>query len=681
MTPKTGATSTATTTASKGTAKATPTRKPAATPTRRTAKPAPKPAAKPAANRAPKSGAAAPKAAPKEPAVKQPASKTVTATPAPKPAGKSAAPRVKATNAKATDAKATATKPVEKTAGKTAATVTVAHASDTASSAKKPPVHSVTEKESAIKARRRPSHGSVALVASGPGDPELLTLRAARLIAAADVIVVDADAVSVAQAHASKDAVVTVAVDSAGLPLDQAARSALVIEAAREGKATVRLIAGDPVIDGTLLHEAAALRKARIDFEVAPGVSEVTGVPAYAGFGLTGGRTRQVRIVDANDTDIAWGDLALPRITAVFIDGADRAADIATRLMGAGADASTPIAVTRRGTTVDQRTIVSTLGEIGLAAKAAKQAGRGLVVVGEIVSQREKLDWFEVKALFGWRVLIPRTQDHAGSIVGLLRSHGAVPIEVPTISVEPPRTPQQIDRAVHGLVSGRYEWIGFTSVNAVRAIREKLQEYGLDARSFAGLKVAAVGEPTVSALIEFGVRPDITPSGEQTTSALLDEWPAYDSLTDPINRVFLPRADIATDTLVAGLNELGWEVEDVTAYRTVRAAPPPAETREAIKTGGFDAVLFTSSSTVRNLVGIAGKPHHTTVVACIGPQTAKAAEEHGLRVDVLADTSTAIGLVEALSAHGEALRLAAMETGEGTWRPSRRRATARRKAT
>jgi uroporphyrinogen III methyltransferase/synthase len=278
-------------------------------------------------------------------------------------------------------------------------------------------------------------------------------------------------------------------------------------------------------------------------------------------------------------------------------------------------------------------------------------------------------------------VLIPRTQDHAGSIVGLLRSHGAVPIEVPTISVEPPRTPQQIDRAVHGLVSGRYEWIGFTSVNAVKAIREKLQEYGLDARSFAGLKVAAVGEPTAAALIEFGVRPDIMPTGEQTTSALLDEWPAYDSLTDPINRVFLPRADIATDTLVAGLGELGWEVEDVTAYRTVRAAPPPAETREAIKTGGFDAVLFTSSSTVRNLVGIAGKPHHTTVVACIGPQTAKAAEEHGLRVDVLADTSTAIGLVEALSAHGESLRLAAMEAGEGTWRPSRRRAAARRKAT
>jgi uroporphyrinogen III methyltransferase/synthase len=536
-------------------------------------------------------------------------------------------------------------------------------------------------KETPSRARRKVPHGRVSLVAAGPGDPDLLTIRAASLLAGAEVIVVDADAVHVARAHAGADTVITVAVDANGMPLAQAERSALVIEAAREGRCTVRLIAGDPVIEGTLLHEAGALRKAKIDFEVAPGVSEITGVPAYAGFGLTGGRTRQVRIVDANDIDLAWETLTSPRCTVVFLDGADRAVEIAARLVAAGADERTPIAITRRGTTVDQRTVVSTLGDIGPAAKAAKQAGPGLVVVGDVVSQRDKLDWFEVKALFGWRVLIPRTQDHAGSIVGLLRSHGAVPIEVPTISVEPPRTPQQIDRAVHGLVSGRYEWIGFTSVNAVRAIREKLQEYGLDARSFAGLKVAAVGEPTAAALIEFGVRPDIMPKDEQTTSALLEEWPAYDSLTDPINRVFLPRADIATDTLVAGLGELGWEVEDVTAYRTVRAAPPPAETREAIKTGGFDAVLFTSSSTVRNLVGIAGKPHHSTVVACIGPQTAKAAEEHGLRVDVLADTTTAAGLVEALAAHGEVLRLAAVESGEGTWRPSRRRTAARRKAT
>ncbi len=531
------------------------------------------------------------------------------------------------------------------------------------------------------KPRKKVNLGSVALVAAGPGDPELLTLRSAALLRDAEVVIVDADAIEIANAHVNPGAEITIALDSEGVALDQAERAKLIINAAREGKRTVRLIAGDPVVDGTLLNEAAALRKAKVPFEVAPGVSEVTGIPAYAGFGLTGGRTRQIRVVDANDADLDWADLVNPRITLVVLNGADKVAEIAAMLLQAGADPQTHIAVTRRGTTVDQRTIAGTLAEIGNISKLMKLSGVGMVVVGDVVAQREKMDWFEVKSLFGWRVLIPRTQDTTGSIMSMLRGHGAVPMEVPTISVEPPRTPQQIDRAIHGLVSGRYEWIGFTSVNAVRAIREKLDEYGLDARSFAGLKVAAVGDSTVASLIEFGVRPDLVPVGDQSTSALLEDWPIYDSLTDPINRVFLPRADIATDTLAAGLAELGWEVEDITAYRTVRAAPPPAEVREAIKTGGFDAVLFTSSSTVRNLVGIAGKPHHTTIVACIGPQTAKTAQEHGLRVDVLAGTSTLYGLVEAVAAHGEILREAALEAGEGSWRPSRRRTAARRKVT
>jgi len=170
------------------------------------------------------------------------------------------------------------------------------------------------------------------------------------------------------------------------------------------------------------------------------------------------------------------------------------------------------------------------------------------------------------------------------------------------------------------------------------------------------------------------------PSGEQSAQGLLAEWPPFDEVLDPINRVFLPRADIATDTLVAGLEEMGWEVDDVTAYRTVRAAPPPAPVREAIKTGRFDAVVFTSSSTVRNLVGIAGKPHTSTVVACIGPATAKTAEEHGLRVDVLAPEASAESLVDALAEYGLGLALAATEAGETVVRPSARKASTRRKA-
>ena len=517
----------------------------------------------------------------------------------------------------------------------------------------------------------------VAFVAAGPGDPDLLTVRAVRLLRDADLIVCDPGIVDIAEALGVE---VEPAVDANGLPLDAAARSRRVIEAAKAGQRAVRLMAGDPVLDGTLAVEASALNKAKCPFEVAPGVSVVTGVPAYAGFTLTSTRSSRVHIV-SGDGSTDWSACADASTTVMVLGAADRAPEIARELVSAGRDPQTPIVVTRGGTTVEQRSVVSTLESIAADAKAARQAGPGVIVVGEVVSQRTRLSWFENKPLFGWRVLIPRTQEQPRVLGERLQGFGAIPVEVPTISVEPPRTPHQMERAVHGLVSGRFEWIGFTSVNAVRAVREKLEEYGLDARSFAGLKVAAVGEGTADALLAFGVRPDLVPQGEQSSHALLEEWPPYDELLDPINRVFLPRADIATETLAAGLTDLGWEVEDVTAYRTVRAAPPPAATREAIKSGGFDAVLFTSSSTVRNLVGIAGKPHATTVVACIGPQTAKTAEEHGLRVDVLAEESTPEALAAALAAHGDALRVAAEESGEGVWRPSRRRAAARRKAT
>jgi len=143
---------------------------------------------------------------------------------------------------------------------------------------------------------------------------------------------------------------------------------------------------------------------------------------------------------------------------------------------------------------------------------------------------------------------VPRTKEQAGSLSAGLRGYGSVPEEVPTISVEAPRNPQQMDKAIRGLVEGRYEWIAFTSVNAVKAVREKFDEYGLDARAFSGLKIAAVGDKTAGSLADWGLRADLVPSGEQSARGLLEDWPAYDEVLDPINRVFLPRADIATET-------------------------------------------------------------------------------------------------------------------------------------
>ena len=589
-----------------------------------------------------------------QPAKKQPAKKAAPKTESVKTTETKKQPAKKAA-AKAEPKAATAKTPAKKSAAGFAA---VEEASDVPSVRREP----------------TPQVPSVAFVAAGPGDPELIAHKGAKLLADAQMVLADKYALPIAEAFAAADVIETTDPDAPGTSAD---RIKPAIDAAKAGKAVVRLMAGDPVLAANLLGEVSAVRRAKVDVEVVPAVSDVTGIPAYAGYGLLGGKAREVRILDAQDSGIKWEELTAPRITSVFPSGASRLAHIAKALLDAGKPAGTAVAVTRDGTTVDQHTIVTTLGE---AAETAQTRKSGFVVVGEVVEQRDRLDWFERKALVGWRVLIPRTQDNTATLVSLLRRLGAVPSEVATISVEPPRTPQQVERAVHGLVSGRYEWVGFTSANAVRAVREKLQEYGLDARSFAGLKVAACGAGTVDALIEFGVRPDLVPTDDQSTSGLAEVWPPYDSLLDPINKVFLPRADIATDTLAAGLTELGWEVEDITAFRTVRAAPPPAPVREAIKTGGFDAVMFTSSSTVRNLVGIAGKPHQSTIVACIGPNTAKTAEEHGLRVDVLAQDSTPEGLVAALAQHGLELREQAEEAGTGEWRPSKRKAAGRRKS-
>ncbi|MET7461928.1 bifunctional uroporphyrinogen-III C-methyltransferase/uroporphyrinogen-III synthase [Nonomuraea sp. NPDC005501] len=508
-----------------------------------------------------------------------------------------------------------------------------------------------------------PASGFVAFVGAGPGDPNLLTLRGAELLGKADLVVLDEDQFGPLLRHCREGVEVA---------------SGDLVTHAKAGRFVVRLCEGDPMLFSSVAEEVAACSAAEVDFEIVPGVPPATAVLTYAGI-PPAASVPEFRIVDAAE-DQDWSSHASCPGTLVIYNGIGEAVPIAKALIAGGKPDSTPVAVSSAGTTTEQYTVVSTLGRLQPDLKHAGFTEPALIVVGEAVGLRDKLSWFETKPLFGWRVLVPRTKEQSRSLSEQLVSYGAVPEEVPTISVEPPRTPQQMDRAIKGLVTGRYEWVAFTSANAVKAVREKFEEYGLDARAFAGLKVAAVGDATARSLVEFGVKPDLLPSGEQSSEGLVAEWPPYDSMLDPINRVLLPRADISTDTLVAGLTELGWECDDVTAYRTVRAAPPPAPIREAIKGGGFDAVLFTSSSTVRNLVGIAGKPHNVTVIAVIGPQTASTAEEFGLRVDVMADKPSASALAAALAEYGAKQRQAALGAGEAPRRPSQNRRGARRRA-
>ena len=566
---------------------------------------------------------------------------------------------------------------------------------------------------------KKSNPGRILFVGSGPGDPDLLTVRARTVIAHATTAYIDpdvpaavisligsayraeptpdnrrstkkpagaddapADGVAkdgVAKDGAAKDGAAKddaankdaaangpeATADEPDSPVhpalgDPAEVAKTLVAAAKAGDDVVRVVSGDPLTTDSVLGEVNAVARTSVAFEVLPGLPAASVVPSYAGMPLGSTHTE----ADVRG-EVDWAALAAAPGPLVLHATSGHLAETASALTEHGMAAQTPVAITVNGTTCQQRTIEATLASLNEQGNAL--TGPLILTIGNVVSARGKLSWWESRALYGWTVLVPRTKDQAADMSERLVSHGAVPKEVPTIAVEPPRSPAQMERAVKGLVDGRYQWVVFTSTNAVRAVWEKFAEFGLDARSFSGVKIACVGEATAERVRSFGINPELIPSGEQSSLGLLDEFPPYDDVFDPVNRILLPRADIATETLSEGLRERGWEIDDVTAYRTVRAAPPPAATREMIKTGGFDAVCFTSSSTVRNLVGIAGKPHARTIVACIGPKTAETATEFGLRVDVQPETASIPDLVDALAEHAARLR------AEGALPPPRKK--------
>lgn len=426
-------------------------------------------------------------------------------------------------------------------------------------------------------------------------------------------------------------------------------------EAVERGEAgdgdVIRLVSGNPLTRDSVMEEISAVAAEGMEFQVVPGMSLPSTVPSFAGIALGSTYTE----ADLNNGDVDWDQLAAAPQPLVLQANQEHLAEMVEQLTQRGFQASTPVTVTTRGTTRLQRTFDATLGTVGKLD--AELEGPLVVTLGTAADDRSKYSWWENRPLYGWRVLVPRAKSQAGVMNARLSQHGAIPQSVPTISLEPPRNPAQMDRAIKGIVEGRYQWILFTSVNAVDAVWSKFEELGLDARSFAGVHLGAVGQKTADALIARGMQPELVPHRtKQNAAGLAEAFPEYVEDIDPVSRVLLPRADLGSDVLVDGLQEKGWEVDDVVAYRTVRAAPPPPETRDMIKTGGFDAVCFTSPSTVKNLVGIAGKPHSRTIIACIGPVTEAEAREQGLRVDVVPEVADIPNLVDALADHVAGLR-------------------------
>ena len=556
---------------------------------------------------------------------------------------------------------------------------------------------SADENASATSVEVNVPKGKVIFVGAGPGNPDLLTIRAREVLERNAVAVVDPDV------SAGVREVV-----GAGLPVPEDKRKAAekayeemcakakeagarrkpprpagptaaeLSDAAPQGEGIVapletalgeaaaaidrgeagdgdviRLVAGNPLTRNAIMEEISAVAAAGLEFQVVPGMSLPSTVPSFAGIGLGSTYTE----ADLGNEPVDWDGLAAAPQPLVLQGEARHLPVIADELIARGYAPTTPLTVTVNGTTRLQRTFDATLGTVGKLD--ADLDGTLVVTIGTAVDDRSKYSWWENRPLYGWRVLVPRAKEQAGPMNARLTSYGAIPQSVPTISMEAPRNPAQMDRAIKGIVEGRYQWIVFTSVNGVNAVWDKFEELGLDARSFAGVHLAAVGGKTADAIRARGMFPELLPHRtKQNAQGLVDVFPEYVEEIDPVGRVLLPRADIGTDVLVDGLLEKGWEVDDVVAYRTVRAAPPAPEVRDMIKTGGFDAVCFTSASTVKNLVGIAGKPHARTIIACIGPMAAAEAKEQGLRVDVVPEVADVPSLVDALAEHVAGLRAA-----------------------
>ena len=548
-----------------------------------------------------------------------------------------------------------------------------------------------------------PQLGKVIFVGAGPGNPELLTVRAREVLAHNAIAIVDPevlngvrDIVGIAlpvpedklKAHEAEYEQIVAEAKAQGArrkPPRPAAPTAAELREAQptngesgveanvaavqqvlkdaqafavehshpESLDVIRLVSGNPLNRESIQAEISAVAAAGLEFQVVPGMSLPSTVPSFAGLALGSTYTE----ADVTDGDVDWDRLAQAAQPLVLQATAEHLPLISQELLSRGLPPEMEAFVTVHGTTRLQRTYETNLGTIGKLN--AELVGHLVITLGRSFDDRTKYSWWENRSLYGWRVLVPRTKAQAAEMSARLASYGAIPQSVPTISVEPPRNPAQMDRAIKGIVEGRYKWIVFTSVNAVMAVWDKIADLGLDARDFAGVNLAAVGEKTADAIREKGMSPEVLPKpNRQNAEGLVDVFPNFVEDIDAVGRVLLPRADIAGESLVTGLEALGWEVDDVVAYRTVRAAPPSAEVRDMIKSGGFDAVAFTSGSTVRNLVGIAGKPHQRTIIACIGPSTKAAAEEMGLRVDVVPEVADVPALVDALADHVAALRAA-----------------------
>jgi uroporphyrinogen III methyltransferase/synthase len=497
--------------------------------------------------------------------------------------------------------------------------------------------------------------GKVYLIGAGPGDPDLITLKGKEYLKEADIIVYDylVNESLLSLAHADAE-IIYVGKKRGHHTMPQKDINNLLIASAKKGLTVARLKGGDPFIFGRGGEEAMELSKEGITFEVVPGVTSAVAAPAYAGIPLTHRNfASTVCFITGHEdptkeeSDINWKALADSSGTLVFLMGIANLDRIVKKLTDLGRLPNTPAAVIGSGTMTNQKIVIGTLASIDQKVKDAHLGAPGIIVVGDVVNLSAYLNWFESRPLFGRKVVVTRPEDQAAGFIRTLSELGAECLLFPTITILPPATWRELDKAIKSL--SRYDWIIFTSVNGVKYFFKRLEFQKKDTRYLNGINIGAIGPGTTAALMDKGINPDLMPDQywaegivEGLKQLLLDG-----------KRILLPRPVIARDYIPKKLTELGAMVDVAEAYQTVKPEYSQHQLRTLFKDSAIDMITFTSPSTVDNFLALVKgqsifKGLLKAKVACIGPITAQRAVEKGLKVDIVPDGYTVDALAKAI---------------------------------
>ncbi len=505
-----------------------------------------------------------------------------------------------------------------------------------------------------MSASKSKSKGICYLAGAGPGDIGLVTLRLREVMEMAEVVVYDALCNPEILKWAPDGAEIIYAGKRAAQhALKQEETNALLVEKTKAGKRVVRLKGGDPFVFGRGGEEALELAKARLRFEVIPGISSTVAAGAYAGIPVTHREhTSQLTIFTGHEdptkpeSRLDYDQLAKNPGTKVMLMGVERIGIIAAELVKHGARADLPVALIRWATTGRQQTLVGTLADIAARVEAAGFKAPAVAIIGDVVKLRESLNWFERRPLFGKRIVVTRTRKQAGALSSRLRELGADVMEIPTIRIEPPTDKiafVQMIADCHG-----YDWLVFTSPNGVDAFFEAFYKVYKDAREIGGVRIAAIGPATAAKVREYRLSVDLQPE-EFVAEAVVKAFKKEGSVEHL--RILIPRAEEARDVLPEALTKLGAIVDVVAAYRTVPETEDRSGAIARFREEGADMVTFTSSSTAENFMALKLPLPVGMKTASIGPITSATMRKLGLKVDAEAKRYDIPGLAEAILAH------------------------------